>query len=354
MDDISDSNKDCWPELKRLITIVKELSLAKDLQKVSDIVLHHSRDLTKSNGSCFVLKEKNSCYFKGENGDSPLWVGKRIPIELCISGWVMEHAEAVSIPDIYKDYRVVKETYRNTPIKSVIAVPILSSNPIGAIKTYWTEEHQPNAHEFYLLQALADATAIVMEKVQLYQGLERLVKERTAQLEHEIAERKKAEDIIRQQSLTDPLTGLLNRRGFYFQVEKELKIAHRFSNHSVLMFADLDGLKKINDTLGHAAGDQMIKDAANILNHVFRTSDVLARLGGDEFAAFTLESTDLPSIRNRINEAIRQFNLGMFSTNEISMSIGLVSLDPNQPNSLDELLEKADKLMYLEKQQKKI
>jgi diguanylate cyclase (GGDEF)-like protein len=86
-------------------------------------------------------------------------------------------------------------------------------------------------------------------------------------------------------AVTDPLTGLLNRRGFEREMERALATARRYRDIGVLIYVDLDGFKPINDTLGHAAGDEVLKRVAQILVENVRDSDRVARVGGDEFVA---------------------------------------------------------------------
>ena len=93
---------------------------------------------------------------------------------------------------------------------------------------------------------------------------------------------------MEQLALTDELTGLRNRRGFLVLADQALRMARRTRARCALVFMDLDGLKRVNDTRGHAAGDTLIADAAKVLDHVFRESDVVARVGGDEFAVLAV------------------------------------------------------------------
>jgi diguanylate cyclase (GGDEF)-like protein len=353
MSDSDDPKKDCWEELNRLTSIVKKLSVSANLEEISQIVLYEARAISNSQGATFILKDKEMCHYFDEHTDFPSWKGQTIPASHCICGWAMDNGQVVNIPNIYNDSRVNLEKYRDTTIKSLLMVPILPSNSIGVIGNYWDNEHVPSQDTLNLLQALADITAIAIERNRLYVYLEQLVKDRTSQLEYEIVERKKAQDALLQLSLTDSLTGILNRRGFFFQVEQEIKLASRLRTHSILMFADVDGLKKVNDTYGHAAGDEMIINAANILKSVFRSSDVISRLGGDEFAAFTMETTDAEFIRSRIAKAINEFNSTGDYPYPLSISIGFVELEAHPSVCLDDLLKRADEAMYVNKQEKK-
>lgn len=164
----------------------------------------------------------------------------------------------------------------------------------------------------------------------------------------DITERKRAIEELHNLSLTDELTGLYNRRGFLTLVEQQLKHATRTSERFVLVFADLDGLKQINDTFGHHEGSHALVKAAEILKQTFRTSDILARLGGDEFTVLALAASDdnAETIKTRLQEKIRHFNARRELPYDLSLSVGIVLLDPHSKLSIDDLIRKADAAMY--------
>ncbi|MEG4531303.1 diguanylate cyclase [Microcoleus sp. D2_18a_D3] len=178
--------------------------------------------------------------------------------------------------------------------------------------------------------------------------------EQNQRLEHEIQERLRAEAEVRQLSVTDELTGLYNRRGFFLLADQQLKIARRTQTSYFILFADLDGLKKINDTLGHEMGDRVIVDAAQILKQTFREADIVARLGGDEFALFIPNFSDESStnFHARLQENIDRFNQ-QSERAYISISLGVEFGDVNNEVLLEQLLAKADKLMYEHKRTKR-
>ena len=178
--------------------------------------------------------------------------------------------------------------------------------------------------------------------------------EQNQRLEHEIQERLRAEAEVRQLSVTDELTGLYNRRGFFLLAEQQLKIARRTQTSYFILFADLDGLKNINDTLGHEMGDRVIVDAAQILKQTFREADIVARLGGDEFALFIPNFSGNSSINfhARLQENIDRFNQ-QSERAYISISLGVEFGDLNNEVLLEKLLAKADKLMYEHKRTKR-
>ncbi|OKY74343.1 MAG: hypothetical protein BM485_13855 [Desulfobulbaceae bacterium DB1] len=172
----------------------------------------------------------------------------------------------------------------------------------------------------------------------------------------DITQRKELENKLQKLSITDEMTGILNRRGFLGFVGKQMKIAERNKTKLFLLFADLDNLKWINDNLGHDLGDQAIISAANILKDTFRSSDIIGRLGGDEFAVLQTDQGQngtKKSMVERLEENISAFNGNSTSPFAISLSFGITSYDPDAPCSFEELLREADKLMYSCKKKRK-
>ena len=159
---------------------------------------------------------------------------------------------------------------------------------------------------------------------------------------------------LRLMSITDELTGLYNRRGFFTLAEQQLKIAKRLNRETLLLSADVDNLKKINDTLGHKEGDLALIATANILRESFRQSDIIARIGGDEFAILQIEKhdTDANILTARLQRNSEIHNTKRDLHNKLSISIGTIRFAPEDTCSIEELLIKADKLMYKHKRSK--
>jgi K+-sensing histidine kinase KdpD len=169
--------------LQLLVTTVQELSLARDLDRVMQIVRTAARKLTGADGATFILREGNKCFYADEDAISPLWKGSRFPMSACISGWAMLNRAPAVIEDIYADSRIPADAYRPTFVKSLVMVPIRTIDPIGAIGNYWATRRIPSEEEVWLLQSLADITAVTIENVYVYAELEQRVKDRTRQLE---------------------------------------------------------------------------------------------------------------------------------------------------------------------------
>ncbi len=156
---------------------------------------------------------------------------------------------------------------------------------------------------------------------------------------------------LRSLALTDDLTGFYNRRAFLALAAQQLKVAIRKNQGLWLFFADVDCLKKINDTCGHQEGDLALVRTADTLEQTFRNSDILARLGGDEFAVLALEASSQHEnvILRRLEKKLKASNAGEFS-HELSLSIGAARFDPKKPVSLEQLLMQADQSMYRQKE----
>jgi diguanylate cyclase (GGDEF)-like protein/PAS domain S-box-containing protein len=170
----------------------------------------------------------------------------------------------------------------------------------------------------------------------------------------DITERKKLEETLRNSSLKDDLTGLFNRRGLLKQAAPYFDFARRQREKLLLLFIDLDGMKRINDEFGHNEGDNALINTAAILNRSFRSSDIIARLGGDEF---TVLVTDLNASKedaiSRLNDNLKAYNATETRGHKLAFSIGVATLEPERMTCFEELLEQADQAMYEQKRMKR-
>jgi diguanylate cyclase (GGDEF)-like protein/PAS domain S-box-containing protein len=172
---------------------------------------------------------------------------------------------------------------------------------------------------------------------------------------HNITEHKLMEQEIRSLSLTDELTGLYNRRGFTLLAEQEMKLAHREKRSMLLFFGDVNDLKVINDTLGHAQGDLALQEVSAILKETFREADILARFGGDEFLVLAVDASveNADVLTNRIQSFLERGNQQGDWPYQLSLSLGIAHYAPEAPCTLSELIAQADGRMYRQKQARK-
>jgi len=168
--------------------------------------------------------------------------------------------------------------------------------------------------------------------------------------------RKQLEETLQALALVDELTGMYNRRGFMTLAERQLKIARRRRTPVILLAADVDNLKTINDTHGHAAGDQALVGAADVLRHTYREADIIARLGGDEFTVFPLDAqaNSGPLLLERLRTNLAEWNERKRPPFELSMSTGIAIVDEEGlGKELHTLLAEADSQLYLQKRERR-
>ncbi len=174
------------------------------------------------------------------------------------------------------------------------------------------------------------------------------------QVVRDITERKKIEETLRNSSLKDDLTGLFNRRGLLKQAAPYFDFARRQKENLLLLFIDLDGMKKINDEFGHNEGDNALISTATILNRSFRSSDIIARLGGDEFTVLVTDvNANKEDAITRLNDNLKAHNASAKACHKLAFSIGVATLEPERMTCFEELLEQADQAMYEQKRMKR-
>jgi two-component sensor histidine kinase len=174
-------------EAEALVAVLRRLSCARSLDEVMDVVTHATRVLLRADGVTFVLRDGDLCHYADEDAIAPLWKGRRFPMSACISGWCMEHNEAVAIPDILEDPRIPQDAYLPTFVKSLAMVPVRQEDPVAVIGAYWAEPHLASPEDMERLQTIANASALALAFVSL---------------RHQHAERIRAEEILQKHAAT--------------------------------------------------------------------------------------------------------------------------------------------------------
>jgi diguanylate cyclase (GGDEF)-like protein/PAS domain S-box-containing protein len=215
-------------------------------------------------------------------------------------------------------------------LKSAFAFPVLVGDDVATVIEFFSERAEEPTQEIVEL--------MVSVGIQLGRVIER---------ELHASE-------VRALSLTDELTGLQNRRGFLAFGHQAVRASARLKRTTAVIFADLDGLKKINDTLGHEAGDEAIIGFAKVLRETFREGDILSRFGGDEFVVMmqSPESAGAAAIA-RLNANLEKRNAANPELPALAASFGFVELNPDGSESLESLVARADALMYETKKARK-
>ncbi len=174
------------------------------------------------------------------------------------------------------------------------------------------------------------------------------------QLERSLDAEQYRNSLLNRISMSDELTGIYNRRGFYEFANNLLKAPENEGKRAALIFGDLDNLKKINDTFGHDEGDYAIKTAASFMKSCFRQTDVVARIGGDEFAAFAVceDRNIIASIPRRIKNMAALNNIRSTKPYNVTISVGLFELICSSDKDVQSYMDKADTALYADKKNK--
>jgi diguanylate cyclase (GGDEF)-like protein/PAS domain S-box-containing protein len=229
-------------------------------------------------------------------------------------------------------------TAREAGIRSGFAFPVLIGNEVVAVLEFYSERsEEPDLRLLTLMGNIGTQLGRVVER------------------ERARVETLKWAEEIRNLSIRDELTGLYNRRGFLELARHVIQQTDRARSSALLFFVDLNGMKQINDRLGHDEGDHALRETASVLRATFRASDVVARLGGDEFVAILPEANaeQLALFAARIDAEISVRNQKPGQRYRLSASVGGTVYDSTQPESIEALLVKADALMYEQKRARK-
>jgi diguanylate cyclase (GGDEF)-like protein len=203
----------------------------------------------------------------------------------------------------------------------------------------------------FVYESLATQISGIMKTVMLFQGKEKA----ESKLRQALEELEGYNAQLSFLSLTDELTELYNRRGFMKLASQQLSITRQMGKKALLVFADIDGLKRINDTYGHPEGDCAIRAAADVLKNTFRAMDIIARLGGDEFTVFVPNADEehISIFRARIAALLDAENPSAPKPYRLSISIGFVSCPPDGSRTIEDYIREADSLLYAQKKAKR-
>lgn len=257
-----------------------------------------------------------------------------------------------------KDKQVRSDQQHEHGGPRTLALAVPAQGAVAVLAGAWDHDLSAAEVDRYkrALSYILQLTAAALGKIEAHSSLERRVCDQREELANtsvahaaELARRDEAAEEMRMLSVTDVLTGLYNRRGFFLQAEHVYKLARRKRTQSAVIFADVDGLKRVNDELGHEVGDRLLQDAARVFRESFRHADVVARFGGDEFVAYTLDDEQPGVILRRIQANLCAFNLMQERPYTVSISAGIVQCDSRSGHTLSHYVLLADEQMYAQK-----
>jgi diguanylate cyclase (GGDEF)-like protein len=310
-------------EAERIEEIGRALTSSLDSKKVLGEVIKAVNAVLEVDGASVWLCEPGSFRFRvaEAGGDIVLPVGLEWDLADPIEQGLIDLSEPLVVDDLATSPFVPEHLREHMTGGSGLAVPLIIAGQIaGALSAGSREARYFDQDDIAVLQRLASQASVALENARLHAHLQAL-------------------------SLTDPLTGLPNRRRLQIHLDKEVAAARRGRNLVVVVF-DLDDFKQYNDNLGHLVGDDILRAFAQILDEENRAMNLVARYGGDEFVSVLSES-HMDGARlyvRRVSDRVTtDAVMGEYG---ITVSIGLAEFDRASMNHMEDVIQAADADMY--------
>jgi diguanylate cyclase (GGDEF)-like protein len=319
-------------QLLQIVTAQADVArLGLDLPSVMQLVCNETLALVAADGAVVELVEGDDMVYRAAAGMGVEQLGMSLPRGSSLSGLCVADNQALICDDSEVDPRVNREACRVVGVRSMVVIPLHHrGETVGVLKAMARAPQQFHESDAHLLAMVSDVMAVAVY----------------------LAQRFTRSELLRQ-ALRDPLTGLGNRALFMEQLRALITLAVRRGQQSALFLLDMDGLKLINDTEGHQAGDAALINLGARLRAAVRPCDVVARLGGDEFAVLLADIDDafVTQTIATITAALAQPFLHGNKALAICASLGMVRI-PEAGTDPDDLLHQADAAMYVQKRQR--
>ena len=277
--------------------------------------------------SAILLREGDELILRGlhnPSGKGDVTVGDRFAVGEGIVGWVMDHGTHALVNDVTTDQRYVDGL---DGTRSELAVPVMIGDSVlGVLNIESPQVGFFDEEDRRLLRAAAAQLAVALSNLE-------------------------AQAKLREQAIRDPLTQLFNRHYLNEVIDGELDRADRYGREITLMMLDVDGFRRVNNTLGHLKGDEVLQRVAQVLSESVRAADRVIRYGGDEFLIIMPETVEeTGSVAGRLKEKVEllpaELELGNL---KIGLSVGMYTRHPGDTHAVEEILSLADQLMYEDK-----
>ncbi len=268
-------------------------------------------------------EEENELYVKAAWGFQSDVTDVRIPVGKGVTGWVASTGQPLIVPDVTKDPRFIPP---DPQIRSEMAVPlIVGGKVIGVLDVESHEVNRFSERDLWFLSSLAAQAALAIDRAKLYQK-------------------------IKEQAVRDPLTGTYNRRYCDDYVQNQVRELLLKGTPVSIILVDINGLKRVNDTYGHAAGDKLLVEIADFLRENFPESPI-ARYGGDEFVVFLPGVSDdrLDEIVSKLRRLKTRWQLKLSEKYPFPFDFAIGAATATRPDELELLIDYADNLMYKDK-----
>lgn len=305
------------------------VNLGLNLQCIMQLVAERAMMLTHADGAAIELREDNDLVYRAVVGALSPFLGLRLSIETSLSGLVAIEGVGMECRDSEKDPRVDRSATRKIGSRSMVIVPLMHNyKVVGVLKVISLKPRHFHQEDEIILNLLSTLIGSVMY------------------FSNELND-----NHLYHQATHDSLTQLANRSAFVEKLNSLTGQINTKKNTAAVVILDLNGLKFINDNYGHLAGDTALKEAAFILCHATRESDLVARLGGDEFALVVNSVNDKEELEIFISRVQGHFNKPFeYEGKSLSLSVSVGgALYPDDADTPEKLIALADKRMYANK-----
>ena len=321
-------------EVFSLYELAREFSSSVDLQTTLEMFAKKIGEFVPFDTCALYLldhtkRSATATHVEGKNVD--LLRLRQIKVGQGATGFALKSREIVQNVEPDLDFQY-SQTELTQLYRTMASVPLIADEElIGAVTIYAQDLDAYGEEHIRLLETISRIAADAIGK----------------SLKH---------DEATTHALTDPMTGLPNARSLQRQFEKEVARASRGGSSFQVLMLDLDGFKSVNDSYGHKAGDEMLREISVVIREQLREYDFLARYGGDEFVALVPETEpgDVVDLCDRIEKAVSSFKLpvGDGKTASVGVSLG-ASGYPQEGETFDQMIVAADKVMYERKVSRK-
>ena len=321
-------------QLLAIIATQTEIArLGLGLGGVMALIAERAQAITHASGAVVELAEGDDMVYRAVAGDATGMLGVRLKREASLSGLCVESAQTLRCDDSDVDSRVDRDACRRVGLRSIVVVPLVhEGDAVGVLKVFSPAVAAFGDGDSRVLALMSELIAAAMFHATRY-GVDELFRQATS----------------------DQLTGLANRALFMDRLRHAIASSYRTQRRLAVLTLDMDGLKPINDTFGHRAGDAALQELARRIAAELRQSDTVARLGGDEFAYLLSTVPDRDGaqvVAQRIARRCgRPFDFEG-QTLQIGASVG-VAIGPDDGDEPEVLLELAQRDMCAAKRRRK-
>ena len=319
-------------QLATFTEIGKAITSSRDLKEILSMVMEKISELLQPKNWSLLLLDNETNELKFEivvGAGSKKLKDLRLKVGEGVAGWVAREMKPLLVPDVNKDPRFCKKAdeVSHFTTQSIICVPLTTRGKcLGVIELINKVEEGAGFSEgdLLVLTTLADFTAIAIENAMFLNKVQEL-------------------------TITDDLTKLYNSRFLHSRLDYEVERARRFNYEISMIFLDLDYFKEVNDVHGHLSGSKLLREVAGLLASMLRTVDMACRYGGDEFIILmpgtSKKNATLVAEKLRASIKEKAFLADEGINIRLTASFGVASF-PQDANSKEELIHKADHAMY--------